>query len=311
MVTLFIVANLLLVSGIVFLMSWLRLTRTVDRQIHILQEGLDGGRTVLVIEGCNQRDGLANWLVYNYVFKSRDRILLIKRRYHESHDAPWWYAKSWIPLWLQFEEVLAAVQKAIKEGQIPSKFDVAGHSVGCIMAKRLTKALPQVVDKVIMHDPPTEERAELAKNWQFWKQAGFRALFHSIWTLIVFWRGFTPQTTVTLRCYLLPGTNEHDVLAFHRKMLEDSTPTFYGLLWYKGGELEQAQAKGWQGKALYIGTPNDLLFPIDLVNRDATVRSRFASFVSFADNTPHCFWLADKATNEQNASRVRNAVEAM
>lgn len=311
MVTLLIIANLLLAAGIVFLLTWWRLTRTVDRQIHTLQEGRSTGRTILVLEGCNQRDGTANWLVGNHIIGPHDRVLLLKRRYHESHDAPWWYAKSWIPLWLQFTEVLAAVREAIQKDQLPPGFDVAGHSVGCIMAKRLAEALPRVVDRVIMLDPPTEERAELTKNWQFWKQAGFRALLHSVWTLIVFWRGFTPQTMVTRCCYLLPETKEDEVLAFRRMMLADSTLTFYGLLWYKGGELERAQAKGWQGKALYIATPDDLLFPIGLVIRDATVRSQFARFVSLGDNTPHCFWFADKATNELNAARVRDAIATM
>ena len=306
-----IILNILGLAGFIFLATWWRLTKTENRQILTLREGRAGGRTVLVIEGCNQRDGSANWLTSNHVVKSHDRVLLLKRRYHESHDAPWWYAKSWIPLWLQFTEVLVAVQKAIAKDQLPPKFDAAGHSVGCIMAKRLAEALPQVVDRVIMLNSPTEERAELAKNWQFWKQVGFRALAHSIWTLIVFWRGFTPQTTVMQRSYLFPTTQKDAALAFQRAMLPDSTLTFYGLLWYKGGELERAQAKGWAGKALYIATPDDLLFPIGLTARDATVRSRFAQFVSLASNTPHCFWFADKTASELNVQRVRDAIAAM
>lgn len=311
MVTLLIIGNLAVTVAIIFLMTWWKLTKTVDRQIHILQEGRSTGRTILVLEGCNQQDGAANWLVYNHVLKPDDQVLLLKRRYHESHDAPWWYAKSWIPLWLQFYEVLAAVREAIKKDQLPLGFDVVGHSVGCIMAKRLAVALPQVVDRVILVCPPNEERAELFKNWEFWKKAGFRALFHSIWTLIVFWRGFTPQTKVTQLCYLSPETREYEVLAFRRKMLPDSTITFYGLLWHKGGELEVARANGWQGKAIYIATPDDLLFKISKIVEYTTRHPEFAQFVGLASGTPHCFWFADKATNELNAARVRAAIEAM
>ncbi len=311
MIALLVILNILGAAGFIFLMTWWRLTKTVDRQMHILREGRPGGRTILVLEGCNQRDGAANWLVYNRVIGPNDQVMLLKRRFHESHDAPWWYAKSWIPLWLQFTEVLAAVREAIQKEQLPPEFDVAGHSVGCIMAKRLAEALPKVVDRVIMFNPPTEERAELFKNKKFWKKAGFWALLHSVWTLIVFWRGFTPQTTVTRLCYMLPNTKEYEVLAFRRTMLTDSTLTFYGLLWYKGGELERAQAKGWKGKALYIATPDDLLFPIGLTVRDATVRERFAQFVALASYSPHCVWLADKQTNELNVARVRAAIEKM
>lgn len=277
------------------------------RKIELIKSGNSRGRTILVLEGCNQRDGLSEWLRKMEVTGPHDRIFLLKRRYHESHNQPQWYTVSWIPLWIQFREVLAAVNHAVKEGKIPFQFDVAGHSVGSILAKRLAEALPHAVEHVFLFNPPNEKRFSLLMNWEFWKKVGFRALLHSIWTLIVSWRGFTPQTTVTRLAYLLPTSKEHKVLAFRRALLPDSTLTFYGLFWYKGGELERGREKGWKGKAYYIATPNDLLFSAEVAEQDAQKQPQ-TQFVKLETDTPHCFWQADHSISQLNAVLIRKAM---
>lgn len=290
--------------------TWVEINRTLLRTQDVLQKGTPEGRTILVLEGCNQHDGAATWLAKNQVFTANDRIILLRRRFHESYKPFLSHAKSWVPLWLQFYEVLNAVKIAQVTGSLPAKFDVAGHSVGATMARRLARALPTTVDRVLMLCSPTEGRAELLKNGPFWKQVGWRALPHSLWTLVVFWRGFTPQTKVTQLAYTGPIEKKR-LTAFRRQMLPDSTLTFYGLLWYKGGELTEARAKGWSGRALYIATPHDLLFPIGHTARDVERQKEYAMLVTLAPGTPHCFWFADDDTNEYNRRQIRAAIQGL
>ncbi len=263
------------------------------------------GRAYVFIAGYNQPASSWARMIEDVVGASPDTIVLLRRG--GDGGSPGYTTKTTLA-W-QRAEVIAMVSNLIKCDLKGHEVHLVGHSAGAVLARMVAEAMPERISDVIqIAGIPSKPRTILRKK-SFWFPGGLIALLASIWALLFRSQcGMVVPRWKALRALFTGHTvSDGELKSYYRRLVPDSAIVFYTLtLVYKGGELERARAKGWQGQAQFVYCPDD-----PIMNRNASERMAQAQgmcLVELAPGTPHCFTFAPDNAWRQNVEILKDVM---